>query len=70
MAEYRQVVYRGCKRHEDVPDGVREGDAAVGLEEEHADQVQHAAQFQVRHGWQVVLEHKQHYCFILFNRQV
>lgn len=49
-------MYGGGQRDEHVPDGVREGDAAVRLEEEHAHQVQDAAQLQVVHRRELVLE--------------
>lgn len=49
-------MYGGGQRDEDVPDGVREGDTAVGLEEEHTHQVEDAAQLQVVHRRELVLE--------------
>jgi hypothetical protein len=56
VAEYGEVVHGGGERDEHVPDGVRARDAPVRLEEEHAHQVQHAAQLQVVHRRELVLQ--------------
>lgn len=60
MSQDGQVMNGGSQRDEYVPDGVSEGNAAVRLEEEHAGQVQHAAQLQVVHRRELVLENKYH----------
>lgn len=60
MSQDGQVMNGGSQRDEYVPDGVSEGNAAVRLEEEHAGQVQHAAQLQVVHRRELVLEYKYH----------
>lgn len=42
--------------HEEVPDGVREGDEAVALEEDHADHVEDAADCELAHARTLHLE--------------
>lgn len=52
-------MHGGSQRHEDVPDGVGEGDDAVALEEEDAEAVDEAAARQLLEALGVVLEDKQ-----------
>ena len=50
------VVYGRSQRHEHVPDGVGEGDDAVALEEEHAEDIDEAAARQLLHALRVALQ--------------
>ena len=49
----------GGEGHENVPYRVGERYAPVGLEEEHAYEVQEAAHLEVVHRWELVLEIKE-----------
>lgn len=64
MAQDGEVVDSGGERDEHVPDGVREGDAPVRLEEENSHQVQHPAHLQVVHRRELVLEYKENIILI------
>lgn len=52
------VVHGSSQSHEDVPDGVGEGDDAVALEEEDAEAVDEAAAGQLLHAVRVALTGK------------
>lgn len=50
------IMHGGSQRHEDVPDGVGEGDDAIALEEEDAEAVNETAARQLLETLRVVLQ--------------
>lgn len=63
VSEDGEVVHGRGEGDEQVPYSVRERYTPVGLKEEHAGQIQHAAQFQILHRRELVLEDETHVHF-------